>query len=239
MKIILTGTTGFIGQEVLAQCLSNPSITSLVALTRRDSHYHYPSTVSKLHVHLMQDGDFLSYSDPELIKAIQGADACIWSLGIVPSQAKKDEELNRRVSVDYTVAAAKAFQEAFGFSEVNSDANMINPARNKRFRFVYVSGFLAERDQSKSLWFAQDLRRIRGESENVLIAHGKSHPGAFEYYILRPGMVLTKNNTWVDVIRGLAPSVRVDVIARAMIKAAVHGDQKRMIENADISRLAG
>lgn len=52
-------------------------------------------------------------------------------------------------------------------------------------------------------------------------------------------MVLTKNNTWVDVIRGLAPSVRVDVIARAMIKAAVHGDQKRMIENADISRLAG
>lgn len=161
MKIILTGTTGFIGQEVLAQCLSNPSITSLVALTRRDSHYHYPSTVSKLHVHLMQDGDFLSYSDPELIKAIQGADACIWSLGIVPSQAKKDEELNRRVSVDYTVAAAKAFQEAFGFSEVNSDANMINPARNKRFRFVYVSGFLAERDQSKSLWFAQDLRRIR------------------------------------------------------------------------------
>lgn len=207
----------------------------------------------------MQDGDFLSYSDPELIKAIQGADACIWSLGIVPSQAKKDEELNRRVSIDYTVAAAKAFQEAFGFSEVNSDANMISPARNKPFRFVYVSGFLAERDQSKSLWFAQDLRRIRvrfitslslyiylihsdgdkGESENILIAHGKSHPGAFEYYILRPGMVLTKNNIWIDMITGLAFSVRVDVIARAMIKAAVHGDQKRIIENADINRLAG
>lgn len=32
---------------------------------------------------------------------------------------------------------------------------------NKKFRFIYLSGGLAERDQKKSLWFMKENRRIR------------------------------------------------------------------------------
>jgi uncharacterized protein YbjT (DUF2867 family) len=35
MKLIVTGATGFIGTEVIRQVLSNPTITSIIALARK------------------------------------------------------------------------------------------------------------------------------------------------------------------------------------------------------------
>lgn len=70
MKIILTGSSGFIGKEVLKQCLQHPSITSVVALSRRQLPAH-----EKLEVALVED--FLSYSD-SMSQLVEGADACIW-----------------------------------------------------------------------------------------------------------------------------------------------------------------
>ena len=61
-----------------------------------------------------------------------------------------DNETARKVSIDYTLAAAKAFREA---SEVAGDG--------KKLRFVYLSGAAAERDQERSLWFIQEYRKIR------------------------------------------------------------------------------
>lgn len=31
----------------------------------------------------------------------------------------------------------------------------------KRFRFIYLSGLLVERDQTKMLWFGRDMRRFK------------------------------------------------------------------------------
>ncbi|RMJ23049.1 Nucleoside-diphosphate-sugar epimerase [Aspergillus sp. HF37] len=216
MKVILTGSTGFIGQEVLSQCLANPSISSIIVLSRRALPLSHPKIH---HVHRMQESDFLSYSTPELTAAIQGADACIWSLGTVPSRVG-DSQINRRVSVDFTAAAARAFQQQQGTS--------------RRFRFVYVSGGLAERDQSRPLWFSAAFRRIRGDAENVLISAARENPDTFEEYIMRPGLVVGKDGTVIDMIRGLWPSVRVDILAKAMVETAVNGNQKRFFENAEI-----
>lgn len=74
MKFILTGCTGFIGNEVLPQCLRNTTITSVVALSRRK----LPDSVSndpKLKVIIMED--FKSYSEL-VLKELAGADECIW-----------------------------------------------------------------------------------------------------------------------------------------------------------------
>jgi uncharacterized protein YbjT (DUF2867 family) len=76
MKFILTGCTGFIGSEVLSQCLLNPTITSIIALSRRP----LPDAVTrnpKVEVVVMKD--FNSYPD-SVLKQILGADACIWSV---------------------------------------------------------------------------------------------------------------------------------------------------------------
>ena len=72
MKIILTGATGFIGAEVLQQCLANPAITSIVALSRRPM-----DSVSdpKLKVVILED--FTVYGD-EVMRELDGSEACIW-----------------------------------------------------------------------------------------------------------------------------------------------------------------
>jgi hypothetical protein len=62
-----------------------------------------------------------------------------------------DNDTNRKVSIEYTLAAAKAFDQG---------AIMEND-KAKKFRFVYLSGGAVERDQTKPLWFMQDYRRIR------------------------------------------------------------------------------
>lgn len=66
------------------------------------------------------------------------------TLGMTPSKVK-DEDVARRVSIEYTMAAARIFNESC----------------QKPFKFVYCSGSGAEQDQTKSLWFMQNYRRIR------------------------------------------------------------------------------
>ncbi len=73
MKVILTGSTGYIGSEVLAQCLNNPAITSIVALSRRE--LHDAAGNAKLKVVIMQD--FAVYPQ-SVLEELDGADGCIW-----------------------------------------------------------------------------------------------------------------------------------------------------------------
>lgn len=73
MKVIITGSTGFIGKAVLTQCLKNPTITELVALSRGD--LPEAATNPKLKVVIMKD--FNSYSE-DALDSMRGADACIW-----------------------------------------------------------------------------------------------------------------------------------------------------------------
>lgn len=56
-----------------------------------------------------------------------------------------DNETNKRVSIEYALAAARTFRESF--------ASQQGVANNSRFRFIHLSGGGAERDQTKSLWF--------------------------------------------------------------------------------------
>ena len=62
-----------------------------------------------------------------------------------------DNEAAKKISVDYTMAAARAFTQ-------QTAANNNN---DRKFRFVYLSGGAAERNQTKPLWFMRDYRRIR------------------------------------------------------------------------------
>jgi hypothetical protein len=74
MKLILTGTTGFVGQEVLTQALAHPSITSVVALTRHPIPATFASNPKVKNV-LVED--FSTYT-PSVLEQLSGADACVW-----------------------------------------------------------------------------------------------------------------------------------------------------------------
>lgn len=73
MQVILTGSTGFIGKEVLDQCLRNPEITSIIALSRRD----LPEEITNPKLSVIIVKDFNSYPD-SILDQLKNADACIW-----------------------------------------------------------------------------------------------------------------------------------------------------------------
>ncbi|KAL2824587.1 hypothetical protein BJY01DRAFT_230418 [Aspergillus pseudoustus] len=227
MKIIIAGATGYIGQELLSQALAQPSITSVVALSRRDLGV----ANTKLRVVQMQDADFLAYADPKITDELKGASACLWAIGIRPSQAR-DEANAKRICIDYTAAAAAAFQRAMTASD---DGDSGEKKEKQPFRFVYISGAAVERDQSKSLWYMGNFRRIRGESENVLFNQAEANPGLFEAYVMRPGLVPSLDGTIRDRIWSLFPSARKDLLAKAMIDIAVKGHAETTISNQAIN----
>ncbi|RDW65036.1 hypothetical protein BP6252_10687 [Coleophoma cylindrospora] len=114
------------------------------------------------------------------------------------------------------------------------DALLTNREPGKKFRFVYLSGGGAQRDQTAPLWVMQDFRRIRGQVENELIGYAEKHPNTFETCILKLGLVLKKETNLRDMFRGLAPSVGVDVVGRAAIRAAVDGIKEQTLTNSAI-----
>jgi nucleoside-diphosphate-sugar epimerase len=76
MKIIIAGASGFVGKELIRQCLRMPTITSVVALSRRGvSPPDNSEGVSKLRNVKVSDYD--NYPD-DVRKEFDGANACIW-----------------------------------------------------------------------------------------------------------------------------------------------------------------
>jgi len=75
MKIILSGCTGFIGGEVLRQCVQSPEITSIIVLSRRK--IEDPEVIGNSKVKVIIVNDFLHYSQ-DVIGELERAEASIW-----------------------------------------------------------------------------------------------------------------------------------------------------------------
>lgn len=119
----------------------------------------------------------------------------------------KTAEDGQRINQAFPLAAAKA----------------LFPNINKNFRFIYISGALVEKDQSKKLWLVPEARKMRGRTELELLKLGDDASGK-EVYVCRPGFVGAKGGSVKDTLIGLVmPVVGVDVLARAIVELAVNG----------------
>lgn len=136
MKIILAGATGFAGSEVLKQSLADPAIEQVTVIVRRPTGMAHP----KLKEIILDD--FLGYSN---ITAQLEADACIWCLGISQTEVSKEEYI--KITLDYTVAAARAMLAA-----------------NPDMRFCFLSGRAARQDESSRPLYG----KIKGRTEKEL-----------------------------------------------------------------------
>ena len=80
MKLVVTGATGLVGTKIIRLALSNPSITSIVALTRRPvlppANLGPEADVSKLQSAILNN--WTAPYHESVKERIKGADACIW-----------------------------------------------------------------------------------------------------------------------------------------------------------------
>ncbi|KAI4252468.1 MAG: hypothetical protein LQ352_004279 [Teloschistes flavicans] len=161
--------------------------------------------------------DFLNYSQ-DILEACAGAEACIWSLGVARSLSPEE---NRKINLDYTLAAAETFARVLG----------PKVEKGKKFKFVYLSGMMTERDQTKkNLWFMAEARLIRGEVENKLIELQKQLPEQLLSYVARPGGVLATNSFFPALLEPLARAITVDDLAAKMLDTAINGHKTQIIE---------
>lgn len=214
MKVIVFGATGMIGQGVLRECLLDPEVEGVLVIGRTPTGQRHGKLREIRH------DDFTDFSP--IAGEFAGQDACLFCLGV--SSLGMSEQDYRRVTYDYTIAAARTLAE-----------------QNPGSAFVYISGAGTD-SAGRSMW-----ARVKGETENALLAL------PLKAYMLRPGYIQPTHGTrsktsWYRlayaVMRPLYPVLRrlfpryvitTDELGRAMIAIAEHGAQKHVLEASDIN----
>ncbi|KAG4102632.1 NAD dependent epimerase/dehydratase family protein [Neocallimastix lanati (nom. inval.)] len=123
IKVIITGTTGFVGEGVLLECLNSPIVEKVLSVSRKPiGHQH--DKLTELVVPSFSD---LKEGDERL----QGYDACFFCAGI--SSNGMQEKEYREITHDLTIN----FTKSLGV--------------NKNLTFIYVSGS-GTNSTSKMMW---------------------------------------------------------------------------------------
>ncbi|KAL2173957.1 uncharacterized protein P884DRAFT_210237 [Thermothelomyces heterothallicus CBS 202.75] len=166
MHLILTGATGLVGTAALDAMIKCKDVTKISVVSRR------PVKFTDDRINVIIHKDFASY-DKDLLDKLQGAQACVWALGISQTQVSKEDYIT--ITKTYPLAAAKAFQSLASRAE-----------NSQPFHFVYVSGNGATFTPGPLTPF---FGRIKGETELALAEMQKSNPSTLRATTVRPGFV--------------------------------------------------
>ncbi|KAK8036948.1 hypothetical protein PG991_001262 [Apiospora marii] len=227
MKLVIGGSTGFVGTELLRQALTNPAVTSIVGVSRRETKVPEGSSDGVGKLKSVVCDDFTSYPDP-LKKELEDADACIWTIAITPSKMKEtpwDEVV--KITRDYALTALHTMAD-------------MRPATEGPLRFVYISGHFAPRDRSHVVKQLTDfglveVALLRGQLEAQILDYAEQSDNKVVACIAKPGMI---HGPGMDVrtVPGL-PNIELQDIAAALLDQAVNGFAKDTLSNDDMSQM--
>jgi uncharacterized protein YbjT (DUF2867 family) len=220
VRVAIFGASGMVGGGVLLECLDDPRVDSVLVVGRTPTGIRHPKLEEILHA------DFFDYSS--LRPRLAGLDACFFCLGV--TSAGKSEAEYARLTYDLTLAAARAIVEA-------------SPGAV----FIYVSGVGTDSTERGRVMWA----RVKGRTENALLALPFRAA-----YMMRPGFIQplrglrSKTPLYQSFYVVLAPLfplarklfprhvVTTVEVGQAMIRLAAQGDDKKILDPADIRRLA-
>ena len=209
MKVVLTGCTGHIGSAVLTECLSDPAITSLVLLSRRE----ITDLPDNKKVKTIIIKDFTAYEE-STIQEITTADAALWCLG-----TKTGDE---KIDIDFPMTFIEH----------------IKTRREQPFRFVQLGGAFSQhptsRQSEKSLCFLASARRIRGTAEAKVLQSGDGQ--GFDVYLVRPGGVLAEGavNRCIQYMVGGGLAVMSHELAKVMVHLVKDGGEMKVVDSREI-----
>ena len=126
LKIIITGTTGMVGEGVMQRCLDNPKVEKILAISRKPNGHQHPKLLELIH----QDFTDLRGIEDQL----SGFDACFFCAGISSVGVSKEDY--EKITYDLTLSFAQTLAK-------------LNP----QMTFTYVSGQGTDStEKGKSHW---------------------------------------------------------------------------------------
>lgn len=216
MKVIITGTTGMVGEGVLLECLQHPDVEKILSVSRKPIERSDP----KLKEYIIPD--FLDLQDDD--ETVKGYDACFYCAGI--SSVGIDEDTYRRITYDTTLHFAEVLAK-----------------QNPNMTFVYVTGAGTDSSEQGRLMWARikgktenDLAKLPFKAVyNFRPAFMKSTPGqknlpSFYKYV-----------DWLyHVFKVVYPKgvCTLKEVGLAMIKSVTKGYSTTVLEVEDIKKLA-
>lgn len=220
MRAIVFGATGMVGQGVLRACLASGEVDSVRIVGRSASGVTAPKLEELVHP------DLYDYSG--VAAELTGYDACFFCLGV--SAAGMTEAAYHHVTYDLTLAAARALL-----------------AVNPDMTFCYVSGAGTDgTEKGRTMW-----ARVKGKTENALAALGFRRAYMFRPGYIQPlGGIQSKTASYrilyavmgplYPIWKTLFPSyvTTTEKLGVAMIRVALTGFDKRVLENRDINAVA-
>jgi nucleoside-diphosphate-sugar epimerase len=210
VKILLYGATGAAGGAVVRACLNAPMVREVRAISRR------PLALAHEKLRAFVHKDFLDYS--AIPEAFTGIDACLFCLGVSATQVTEEEY--RRITHDFTLAAAHAVKE-----------------HSPSSAFHYISGS-GTNEGGRMMW-----QKVKGGTERELI----ELVGAVCWRTAAIGGVAAEHSPWFyKIVRPMLGVLKPfrglyiggEALGRAMLQATIEKMRGRILENADIRDVA-
>jgi hypothetical protein len=210
MKILLFGATGSAGAAVLDACLAASVVDEVRAITRRS----LMNTSPKLRTYVHKD--FLNFATVE--EAFRSVDACLFCLGISATQVSQEDY--RSISYSYPLAAANMFK-----------------SKSPGAAFHYISG-QGTNAASRMVW-----ARVKAQTEHDLIDLVDADCWRPAFIDAKPSPSLPKLYALFQPLgRVLKPFPNLYIhgqdLGRAMLQATIEKLSRRIVENAEIRKIA-
>jgi nucleoside-diphosphate-sugar epimerase len=213
MKVIVTGSTGMVGEGVLFECLENSSVSNVLMLNRK----HYEKTHPKLQELIVPDFSKLeNYSEQ-----LKGFDACFYCAGV--SAVGMKEETYTRITYDLTLSVATVLLK-------------LNP----QLVFIYVTGTRTDSTEKGKFMWARVKGRTENALMRLYGANQYNFRPAIMKATRGQVNVKTIYRLLGPLISPFYPlkTLTLQQVGRAMINAVLKGYPKQILEVNDIDQLS-
>jgi len=216
IKVIITGSTGMVGEGVLLECLKHPDVESVLVVNRRPCGITHPRLKETIH------SDFFNLHPVE--SGLSGYDTCFFCAG-VSSVGMKEPEYTR-ITYELTMNFARTL------SKLNPDMT-----------FCYVSGAGTDISEKGRIMWARIKGKTENDLMKLRFKNVFAFRPAFMKAV-KGQMNLPKFYKIIQlpypVLHALFPKYvgTLSDVGLAMINCALAGAEKKVLEARDIAERA-
>ena len=216
LKVLVTGSTGMVGEGVLQVCLQHPAVDKVIALNRRSVGFSHP----KLTEILLPDFHQLRTVEDQF----KGLDACYHCMGV--SSIGTDETTYKGITYTLSILLGETMSR-------------LNPGSV----FCYLSGAGTDATETSKLSWARLKGRTENELSRMPFRGfyryrpgfikplpGAMHVQAFYKYV----------NWFFPIGKALFPDgfSTIEEIGLSMIRVTLKEDEQKTLAGKDIRRIA-